>query len=135
MAKKNIATFLGPQPGISTIGNHAYAYSGQIQASDTPVQHLLFTTGNTYLVGTIDCLGPVKADDIGSGTISVFLITFNGTEISTVKVESEVEDQPSNSSISLIIPPRTEVKVTVDSTAGTTGLLTSCNITGRIYNV
>jgi hypothetical protein len=123
----------GISKGLNYVGNHAYAYSGQIQTSDSPKTHLEFFTGPSYLIGTLDCLGAVKADDIGSGTIAVFLLTLNDEEISTIKVDSEVEDQPSNSTIRIFIPPYTKVKITVDSLSSTAGFKTSCNITGRVY--
>ena len=56
MAKKRIATFLGPQLGLTVLGDHAMAMSGIISAGatqDTPDTLLSFTTGDFYFVGTI----------------------------------------------------------------------------------
>ena len=69
MAKKQIATFLGPNKGLSIIGNHAYAYSGPYQASTTSVIVLDFSTGNQYVVGKLFLNGTIQTGS-GSGEIT-----------------------------------------------------------------
>ena len=132
--KKNIATFLGPQLGLSTIGSHAYAFSGQIQIDTSPVTPLLFTSGDTYLIGTVECIGPTLDSDPNNGQSALFLITLNGNEISTIKMDTENEDMPTLVSMPIVIPPRTEFKVTVDCGGDTSNMVSSCNIVGRIYD-
>ena len=56
MAKKQIATFLAPNKGLSIAGSHAYAFSGAVASpnSATPDSTLLeFTTGNQVIVCNI----------------------------------------------------------------------------------
>ena len=48
MAKKQIATFLGPQKGLSVIGGHCYAYSGSQVVGNSETTLLLFETGDYY---------------------------------------------------------------------------------------
>lgn len=49
MAKKNIATFTGTQLGITTLGNHAYGYSGLFEFDNTAFKSGLdFMTGSEY---------------------------------------------------------------------------------------
>ena len=118
---------------IHVIGSHAYAYSGMIQSAASEVSHLSFSSGNYYLVGRIDCYAPTKTSNPNDGNSALFTLSFNGVEVTVLKTETEVEDMPSVTSGSIIIPPFTEVTVTVYSGTATSGYETSCNITGKIY--
>ena len=135
MAKKNIATFLGPQLGLSTIGDFAYAYSGTVQATTANHTMLLFTSGDTVTVGKITCVGGIENNGggVAAGTVSAFTLTFNGQEITRFKTVTSgtSPDAPMHQTYPIIIPPRTEVKVIVFST-GTDGK-TSVIINGRVY--
>ena len=134
MSKKQIATFLGTGKGLVTVGGHAHAYSGLIGSKASNVSHLLFTSGNYYLVGTIECLPPNKAGDPNNGNSALFTLSFNGVEVSVLKTQSETESMPAITSSAIIIPPRTEVTVTVYSGTADTDFKTSCNIIGRVYD-
>ena len=59
MSKKQLATFLGPNKGLVTLGDHCYAYSGSFVASTTSTTRLLFTTGKYYIVGKIRLAGMI----------------------------------------------------------------------------
>jgi len=57
MARKQIATFLAPNKGLSIVDNHAYATSGIIPdggSGSAATTMLDFTTGKGYIVGKID---------------------------------------------------------------------------------
>jgi len=129
----------GPQNTASTglnlniIGDHAYANSGALQINTSNVTHLDFTTGGTYLVGTLFFSGGIKMADISGGTANGAQISFNDEVIAIVKNDTQSEDQPTENIIPIIIPPYTNVKVEVITTGTTAGYLTSVLITGRIY--
>jgi len=134
MAKKRIATFLGPNLGLSIIGSHCYAFSGTKGASTTVADQLNFTTGTGYIVGKLFCNGSVEDAPSGSGDVSVFIISFNGTEVARLKTESGQEDMPMNAWNKILIPPNTHVIVTCDSGANASDRLTSVVFTGRVYD-
>jgi hypothetical protein len=129
----------GPQSTASTglnlnvIGNHAYAYSGQIGSSGSAVTHLAFTTGNYYVVGRLRVNGAVDVADTGNGRLTIFSCTFNGEVVSLMKTETLEEDMPNSIYNNLIIPPYTVVEITAISDAGSSTRKTTALITGEIY--
>ena len=135
MAKKNVATFLGPQLGLSVVGDHAYAYNTSIPVtSSTPI--LSFRTGKYYMVGKLIIVAPLKfaTGDIASGLITALEIKFNGTPIGFMKHETPNEDM-STTWMEILIPPQTNVVMNhvEDSTAA--GYFMSISLVGRIYDV
>ena len=134
MAKTNVATFLGPQLGLSIVGDHAYAYNtSNPVVSSTPI--LSFRTGKYYMVGKLIIVAPIKfaSADIASGLITALEIKFNGTSIGFMKHETPNEDM-STTWMEILIPPQTNVVMNhvEDSTAA--GYLVSISLVGRIYN-
>ena len=88
MAKKQIATFLGGQLGLSTIKDHAYAYSGQIGTENTQslTDMLRFTTGDYYLVGEWTVSGAINiSGDSDTGGIDQFYLSFKRYNYSKYK--------------------------------------------------
>jgi len=130
MAKKNIATFLGPNKGLSVVGAYAYAYSGNIASgsSDAEGTALDFTTGNYILKGQLQFCHPTDATED-----MTYRIYFNGQVIQRWMNTGNLEPNQPQNPVFIIIPPRTVVKVTVASAGSARGQLAS--ITGRIYNV
>ena len=126
-------SFTGPAEALEIIGDHAYAYSGEIQIATSDVTHLEFTSGNYYFVGNLEALGPTKPAAPNDGNSALFHLSFNGVGLSTLKMDTEVEDMPSFVAMDIIIPPYTEVKVVVHSGGTTSNMVTSANLTGRIY--
>ena len=133
MAKKNIATFLGPGKHLSITGDFAAAYSGDWPESTDPRTVIEFTTGNYLFVGVIQLLAPVQATNPVSGATTTGMTTFNGVNVIQQKAQSDPENAPNYSTIQIIIPPYTEVKTVVESTATDAGQLGCVIITGRIY--
>jgi len=127
MARKQIATFLGANKGLSIVGSHAYAYSGTIPISGSFTEMLSFTTGKTYWVGDFRLEG--EFDDVAGSTIQV-QIEFNGVTILLAKTtEDRYGDRPE---ISLLIPPLTNVKIqALQNTGG--DLDFQAILVGRVY--
>ena len=53
MAKKRIATFLGPQLGLAIAGEHCYAYSGVASINNVETTQLEFQTPNNIIRAVI----------------------------------------------------------------------------------
>lgn len=132
MAKKQIATFLGPQLGISYTGNHAYAYSGLLDsgASDAEVTFLAFQTGKEYIFGKFQFF---YATDSVQGSDIVYRIKLNDQIISQyLDVEDIRMAGDPHQPIPVVIPPLTKVTVTIASLAG--AQQQAAMFTGRVYD-
>jgi len=130
MAKKQIATFLAPNKGLSTLGNHAYGYSGEIEVDQTSPEFFNFTTGDTYLVGEMQ----INYYDIAGDDDMRYEIKFNGNLVMSYYVEYANRYSSPDNVIPLIIPPRTAVIVTGYNDNSTNGRKNIASIVGRIYN-
>jgi len=132
MAKKQIATFLGPQKGLTIAGDYAYAYSGTVQASQSNATLLEFTTGKEIIVGEITCAGAVDNTDSETGCITAWTLTMNGLEVTNMKTETLQEDSPMFTVYPILLPPHTAIKLIVLS--NTTVGKCSAIIVGRVYD-
>ena len=132
MPKKQIATFLAPNQGISYAGSHAYAYSGLLNSGDSgaEVTFLLFQTGKEYIVGKFQFF---YATDTIQGADMIYRIKLNDQIISQY---NDVEEPRSNTDphqpIPIVIPPQTQVTVTIASLAG--AQQQAAMFTGRVYD-
>jgi len=119
--------------GIRYIGNWAYAYSGLWASSTTESIELDFTTGSGIIVGTVQLNNPVDDDAPGSANVSTANIKFNGVSIAIISGSST--DNGTNRSViqKVIIPPLTNVVVTVDSNGNESDRFGSLLLTGRVY--
>jgi len=134
MAKKNIATFLGPQLGLSIVGDHAYAFSGETQINTSDVTALDFNTGSAVIIGTFTLCGSIKMADVGNGTVNAFQLSFNDQVVSIIKVATNTDDQPSKETYTVLIPPRTRVIMVVkDSGSTSAGFFTTTMFVGKVY--
>jgi len=126
MAKKQIATFLGPQPGLSIAGDFSYAYSGIINhGSITPTSFLKFKTGDFVFVGNVTFFVTETGND------SDTLLELKLNDVIVVKARYiyahwVTTDQP----IPIIIPANTNFEGLLGT--DTTQDLTM-SMTGRIY--
>ena len=131
MAKKNIATFLAPNKGLSVLGNHGYAYSGVINnvgGGAATSTMLSFTSGNFYYRGILNII-----DDNVSGSVTMYIdITFNGTSVYKGSWDNSPDMASTSPLVTLIIPARTEVVVKWGSSNDRNA---SIAMTGRIYDV
>jgi len=129
MVKKRIATFLAAGKGLSILGDHCYAISGEVQdgasggANSTLFQ---FTTGNYYIKGIIDF-----ANNISVNNQTFLALTFNGVSVMAFDndLEGTFQDQPVK--LDVIIPPYTQVIMKWGANATKEGYAV---LTGRIYN-
>ena len=135
MAKTRIgsnAIFSGPQKGLTTIGEHCYAYSGAVANDGGNETTLLeFNTGKGYIKGTIQT-GTSHTGD--HGDTFRFRIYFNGQVVYDFLDDGAQYYVDPHIPLNVIIPPLTLVKVTGDNTASTSVKLIEAIVTGRVYD-
>jgi len=134
MAKKQIAPFLGPNKGLSVVGEHAYAYSGTFQSVNAEQTMLLFTTGEYYTVGTFTFNAPVRIAFATVGGAAVYQISFNGQVVALGRVDSAGDPAAQNQLQDVIIPPLTTVEFIVLCAEDTATELITSTFAGRIYD-
>jgi len=129
MAKKQIATFLGPQLGLSIAGDHAYAYSGVLDIGAETAM-IEFTSGNFVFVGTVQ-FNYVELN----GYLFQYRFYLNGVALQGYLEPSgsSGDPQPPTSIIPIIIPPNTVVKCTAENLTDGTLQNQVCSMVGRIY--
>jgi len=133
MAKKRIATFLGPNKGLSVAGNHAYAYSGKLALSNTTTTALEFTTGNYLTV--VDLFVGFDITGLQSGNEIGYEVYFNGIEIMDVVSNYSASWMITGGSTpKFVIPPYTQVRVDL-FTDDASGIQMAAMLTGRVYDV
>ena len=127
MAKTKLganAGFSGPQLGLSTIGDHCYAYSGSKDVS-VEATMLDFNTGKGYIIGRFE----FNADfATGGGANLRVQIYMNDTLIVEERDTSNAWNAGDNE-FHVVIPPLT--KMTVKVLGGSQDA--NINFTGRVY--
>ena len=126
-------SFTGPAEALEIIGDHAYAYSGLFSVDTSEYTMLSFTTGNYYTVGKFTCNGATRISLVDVGSISVFQLTLNNTNVLSAKVDTNDKDSPGQAFLEAIIPPYTEVTLSANSSESTTAEKISVSYAGRIY--
>ena len=127
MAKKRIATFLGPSRSLDVLGNHIYGYSGQVEYTNTETTFIESVTGKYYSDVFVQYSTLAYSSD--DPTVKVY---FNGVLV-VATAHTHTEEAGKNLPLRLIIPPLTQVKVTVTN-QDTTGIQGFIFIKGRTYD-
>jgi len=132
MAKKRIATFLGPQLGLSVLGEHAYAYSGVVSVGNSETDMLNFQSENNYMV----CSWFANFNQLTSDPIATedfrFVLYLNGLQIAMMET-ADSQSATRATVQDIIIPPNTNVKVTARNYTGSVTEPVGVVITGRVY--
>jgi len=127
MAKERLgsnATFTGPQLGLSTIGNHCYAYSGSVDISGETTM-LDFTTGKGYIKGRFE----FNADFATGGGAGVRVQIFMNDIMIIEERDTSSDWHTGDNEFHVIIPPLT--RITVKCLGGSQDA--NVNFTGRVY--
>ena len=128
MAKAN-AIFSGPQKGLTIIGDHCYAYSGDIAVSGSNTTMLEFTTGKEYSIVQIEPHGLFS--QIGQSQISIEVLLNGNSILHTfwdASLDSSMFDMPTN----LLIPPLSSVKITLAQATGADKTM-QMTLIGKVY--
>ena len=123
----------GVGSSINYIEEHAYAFSGGFSASTSSQTMLDFSTGTSYIVGTITCNGGTEIGTPGNGNVSSWNLTFDDQSVAVLLTETETEDMPATNQIKILIPPFTRVELKMLSSADDANSLHTALITGRVY--
>jgi len=130
MAKKNVATFVGPNKGLSMVGSHAYAFSGKITtttASSAATTYLDFVTGSEYITATFHWL------EAYSGNADRFIdILINGQSVMT-GIADDSANQLYAQPIKILLPPHSQITVKYGINGQTIDVTWA--MVGRVYNV
>lgn len=122
-------SFTGPAQALEIIGNHCYAYSGQISADNNDTTLFTFTTGNYYTVGIFQ---PQYLVSSPASEDYRFKISLNGAIIGMTVLENASVSTPFQE-VELIIPAYTEVEIVCKNVTNTNATNMGGIITGRIY--
>ena len=130
MVRKQIATFLAPNKGLSIVGSHCYAYSGVIAIPNSEIVMLDFHTGKEYIVCKIQFNMPSATtnDDY------LYKVYFNGSVVQSYVI-GEVNDRAKpDSIIHMVIPPLTHIQCSAENITDVNALNQIVSIIGRVYD-
>jgi len=125
-------SFTGPAEALEVIGNHCYAYSGQVGITDATTNLLSFTSGNYYSRVKVQFFyaDEAQGDDV------MFKVSMNGSLISTLQIGGSTTVNTHGNDwdyLELIIPSYTEVTITGENMDDTDLHQVGTTVTGRIY--
>lgn len=131
MAKqKNASTFLGGNLGLITIGEHCYAYSGDISVSGSLTQMLKFATGSKYIIARFEYHGAIA--QIANNQVALE-VTLNGVSVIHTFAEATYDHTLWDTPPTLLIPPRTEFSLAMSQASGADRNM-QATFTGRVYD-
>jgi len=119
--------------GIRYIGNYCYAYAGVFDATTSDVTVFDFTTGSGIIVGEVQFNAPFNPSTIITGKTGALTVNFNGIIVAALKASGDVETMPAMVTSQLIIPPQTEVLMTIISNGDDDSRKATITFTGRVY--
>ena len=126
---KTSSTFVGGSASLNIAGDFCYAYSGLVATAGAATEktYLLFATPDKLIKGKFDWgYAPLNNNDN-----TTMIIYFNNVQV--FQMEKEGSELQHNIENVIIIPPLTEVKVTLQTTqSGNPNYL--AKFTGRIYD-
>ena len=132
MAKEKIgsnAIFTGPQQGLSILGNHCYAYSGENSVDNTEAFLLNFqSAGKRYIMAEVTLGSKAQENEDYE-----FKIYFNGSIVFGSTFGNQGAHYIGNWPIPIMIPPATEVKMSLQNIADTDNRTWTAHIVGKVY--
>ena len=133
MAKTRIgsnATFLGGNKGLSIVGDHCYAYSGEVNVDNNATTLLFFKSLKGYLKAKLS----VACAEVSGDNYTVD-VQFNGVPVYSNVYNNTYQAYPYGvSPFPLIIPPLTEVKIIMQNISNSNDTDWTMSITGRVYD-
>ena len=121
-------SFTGPAQALEVIGDHAYAYSGVLAVDGTLQATIKFTSGNYYFVGGTQFF----KDSITSENFE-FKVNLNGTAVVHGEWTEPMLQHSGFYPVEIVIPPYTEVEITLQNISDNTARNWSTTLIGRIY--
>ena len=121
-------TFTGPAEALELYGDFAAAFSGVIAVDNNLATVIKFTSGNYIFVGGAQFF----KDSITSENFE-FKVNLNGTAIVHGEWTSPMEDHSGFYPVNVIIPPYTEVEITLQNISDSASRNWTTTLIGRIY--
>ena len=126
-------SFTGPAEALEINGDFAYAFSGLQTINTSDVTVFDFTTGNYLFEGELFLTSGVTVADVEDGSYNIYTLAMNGVELMYYKMQSSGEQMPATITMPIIIPPYTDVTLTVISNGTGASYKTSASMSGRIF--
>ena len=136
MAKTRIgsnAQFTGGSLGLSTIGSHCYAFSGNIEATTASQTVLSFQTGKGYIVGEFGFNAFVQASNV-SVRQGALTISINDVSVAVLLTGDANEDMTSHIPQKILLPPYSFVECKAVAEADDSDNFATVIFTGRVYD-
>ena len=127
------AQFTSAGKGLTTIGNHAYAYSGTVPLTSSSQTMLEFNTGKKYIVFDTYFTGPTDFTDPNSGREANFQISINGIIIAFAHTDTSEGYILESARLRFLVPPLSLVKIEMDGNDASSAYLSSVMMTGVCY--
>jgi len=130
MAKEEIKTFLGPQKGLSIVGDHCYAFTGVVETTAAFQTFLDFQSpGKRYIKAHLDVFwGEFSGDSIE------WNLLLNGVEvIDSLNTHTSSYYFPITHA-HFIIPPSTRVIWRIINNSGSTARNVSAVLRGTVFD-
>ena len=124
------ATPTGTGNTLNYIGNHAYANSGTYEATTSSQTVLEFTTGNNYIVGTLQLNSAIQFSNVSLRQTAA-KISYDSQTVALIV--GSAEDAPVSQATDILIPPFTNVKIEVISAVDDSDNFVTVSIVGRVY--
>ena len=115
---------------LNYIGNHVYANSGTYEASTSSQTVLEFTTGNNYIVGTLQLNSAIQFSNVSLRQTAA-KISYDSQTVALIV--GSAEDAPVSQATDILIPPFTNVKIEVISAVDDSDNFVTVSIVGRVY--
>jgi len=133
MAKTRIGTnaqFVGPNQGLSTIGDHCYGLSGSFSFTDTVAYGLNFSTGKGYIEAKIY----FGYHDPSGDNVETHVVFNNQIVFQAESNQSLSGDFPNGfAHLKIIIPPYTTVKIGAINVSNSNAHTSTISLTGKVY--
>jgi len=122
--------FSGPSKGLTTIGNHCYAYSGDVSVSGSATEMLSFTTGKKYIISEFEYHGTIA--QIGNNQLAIEVL-LNGVSIIHTYFDATVNHTLWDNPPKILIPPLSKVVITLAQASGSDRNM-QVTLVGKVYS-
>ncbi len=111
---------------------HAYAYSGNKEATAVGIEALNFNTNSEYVNAEFTFSGYLFQGDATAGLRGQMIIKFNNVIVQSTISDADSGNMVTPLSIPLIIPPFTTVKVELYANSTTTNYNANVSVVGKV---
>ena len=122
----------GTGSSLNYVGNHAYAYSGSIEATNAVDSTMLdFTTSSSYVKATAQFY---YGDNSATSDDMIYTLKINNETIFSYLVNDPVNPPASSHNyINIILPPFSRVQILAKNRSSSTPREVYATISGRVY--